>query len=209
MISSRFSLPVVLILTLALVPTVIHNYLGLKIDDGKSVTKVSARLGAFTSEPTNRKAQWVKEIFDSNDWFERSYRDQRGSQIRLFAARSYDHKRLYHHPELALSYGQNFKNDGIVPIQLEQQKIPVHILRHTSGKGVSAYVLYYDGTFIENPITHQVLDSLNLLVSGRKQLTIFYLSDHNNTGGAEAFAGSPAAIVLVDAIKSFLSQSDD
>lgn len=205
MISSRLALPVVLILALALVPTIIHNYMGLTIDDGLLVTRINPRLGAFTSEPTKRKAPWVKEIFDSDDWFERSYRDQNGSQVRLFAARSYDHKRLYHHPELALSYGQNLKDGGVATIQLGQQKIPVHILRRTSGKGVSAYVLYYDDTFIENPIVHQVFDSINLLVSGRKQLTIFYLSDHN-TAGAEDFAGSPAATVLVDAIQSFLSQ---
>ncbi len=205
MISSRFSLPVVLILALALVPTIIHNYMGLMIDDGLLLTRINSRLGAFASEPTSRKDQWVKDIFDSDDWFERSYRNQEGVQIRLFAARSYDHKRLYHHPELALSYGQNLKDDGIASIQLGQEKIPVHILRRTSGKGVSAYALYYDGTFIENPIAHQVLDSLNLLVSGRKQLTIFYLSEQN-AGGAEDFAGSPAAAVLVDAIRGFLSQ---
>jgi len=204
-ISSRFSLPVVLLLSLALIPTVIHNYMGLVIDDGLRVTKVNSRLGVFTSESTNRKAPWVKKIFDSDDWFERVYHDSIGSTVRLFVARSYDHKRLYHHPELALSYGQDIKSGGIVFLQLDQHKIPVHTLRSVAGEIVAAYVLHYDGAFIENPIAHQMFDSLNLLVSGRKSLTLFYLSDHDGEGVGGVIE-RPVVMVLLDAISDFIDQ---
>ena len=74
MISSRYSLPVVLLLILALLPTIIHSYLGSEYDDGKSVHSIPTVLAGFSSEPYLRhKDPWVKSQYGSEDWIERIY----------------------------------------------------------------------------------------------------------------------------------------
>ncbi len=204
MISSRHALPAVIILAMALVPTIIHSYMGMKVDDGMSATGISQVLGDFTSQATKRKAQWVKEIFASQDWFERIYSDPRSSRIRLFVIRSYDHKRLYHHPELALSYGKGLEKGGVTQLP-GLSGIPVYLLRSKKGPGLVAYALLYDGDFIDNPIFHQVKNSVNLLFNARRPMTLFYASDPNAPGNSK-FENSTISSLLANAIQSFNAQ---
>ena len=125
MISARYALPVALVLMLALIPTVIHSYLNLKSDDGLSVKNIKSALDNFNSTPTNRQPGWGEDTFGCEDWIERIYTDEQGKSLRLFVGRSYDHKRLYHHPELALSYAKDLRGEG--QIRLPGQ-LPVTIL---------------------------------------------------------------------------------
>jgi hypothetical protein len=204
MISARYVLTVALILTLALIPTVIHNYLGLKTDDGLSVTNINTFLDNFNSIPTNRNSAWGKETFGSEDWIERIYIDEKGKSLRLFVGRSYDHKRLYHHPELALSYAKDLRSVGQLGLP-GQPEIPVNLLRNETRPNMAAFVLLYDGEFINNPILHQIKDSLKQLVSSRKPITLFYIVDDNEPENS-VFTQSPAASLLNKAIKDFISQ---
>lgn len=206
MISPRFALPVALMLAVALVPTVIHSYIGLLEDDGISVAAIPEAIGTYSSEPGKRSAQWVKEVFDAEDWSDRIYRDPNGNKVRLFVARSYDHKRLYHHPELALSYGQRLESVGVKLLANEQQ-VAVHLLRDPEGPAGAAYVLVYDGATVKSPVKHQIIDSLNLLLNGRKQMTIFYAADlfQNNE---KDFSESAGASVLLQAVQDFLSPAN-
>ena len=204
MISARYALPVALVLMLALIPTVIHSYLGLKTDDGLSVKNIKAELGNFNSAPTNRQPGWGEETFGSEDWFERAYTDKQGKSLRLFVGRSYDHKRLYHHPELALSYAKDLRSAGQIRLP-GQPEIPVNLLRNDTRPNMAAFVLLYDGKFIDNPILHQIQDSLKQLVSAGKPMTIFYIVDDNAPKTIE-FNQSPAASLLNKAIKDFMAQ---
>jgi len=204
MISSRYALPVSLVLMLALIPTVIHSYLGLKTDDGLSVKKIKFELGNFNSEPTNRQPGWGEETFGSVDWIERAYTDEQGKTLRLFVGRSYDHKRLYHHPELALSYAKDLRSEGRIRLH-GQPEIPVNLLRNEMRPNMAAFALLYDGKFIDNPISHQIRDSLKQLISARKPMTLFYIADDNAPKNT-AFIQSPAASLLNKAIKDFMAQ---
>ena len=58
MTSARYALPVAIVLMLAIIPTVIHSYLGLKTDDGLSVKNIKSELDNFNSEPTKRQPGW-------------------------------------------------------------------------------------------------------------------------------------------------------
>ncbi|GAB4254176.1 MAG: hypothetical protein Kow0065_00920 [Methylomicrobium sp.] len=205
MLSTRYSLLVAFALSLALIPTVIHNYLGLTTEDGRAVRHIAVRLGAFDSHPTQRNPNWGEITFGSNDWFERHYQDQHGRLVRLFAARAYDHKRLYHHPELALSYGGDFEDQGIVILK-EASGLPVKLLRNRNGRGLVAYALHYDDQFIDHPIRHQLKESLELLISPRKPITLFYVSD-NDTPKHVDFKDTPAARLLKSAVDDFLTQT--
>ncbi len=205
MISTRYALPAALLLTLALIPTIIHSYLGSKMDDGMRTEEISSVLNGFTSVPAKRNKRWGEDVFDSKDWVERIYERSGTPKVRLFVARSYDHKRLYHHPELALSYGRNLKDDGLVLLRGEFD-IPVHLLRGRESSELIAYALLYDGQYIEDPISHQIRDAFSLLFRPRKAMTLFYVSISNALRN-EDIRASPSASVLLAAIQSFRSQA--
>lgn len=206
MFSPRFALPVTLILLIVSIPTVIHNYFGLTSQDKRSVQAIGQELGQFNSRSTQRNPNWGESTFGASEWIERSYQDGTSQPVRLFAARAFDHKRLYHHPELALSYGGDFDNQGLTILPGEPP-IPVKILRNRGGKGLVAYALHYEDSFIENPIKHQIQQSLKLLVSARKPITLFYVSDAH-TPFAEDFQETSAARLLHKAIADFLAQPE-
>ena len=71
MLSSRHAPAIVVVLLLALVPTIIHSYAGLVVQDGRGTASIPLRLSSYTSAPTKRSAEWGKSQFDSDDWFER------------------------------------------------------------------------------------------------------------------------------------------
>ena len=70
---------------------------------------------------------------------------------------------------------------------------------------MAAFVLLYDGKFIDSPISHQVRDSLKQLVSPGKPMTLFYIADDYASKDAE-FSKTPAASLLEKAIKDFMAQ---
>ena len=202
MISSRYALLVTLLFALALIPTVIHSYLNSLVDDGRSVESIPHSLGHFLSKShTLYKDKWVKNVFASNDWIERIYVNSDGAKVRLFVARSYDYKRLYHHPELALSKGTDYRSRGIF-ILPGNPEMPIHLLRNRSGKGLVGYVLLHDGKLVQDPLTYQFKNAFKQLFSPRKAMTIIYVSDSVSPEGAD-FSKTSAAFVLGEAVKSF------
>ena len=202
MISSRYVIPVSLLLILALLPTIIHSYLGSEYDDGKSVQSIPTVLAGFSSEPYFRhKDPWVKSLYGSEDWIERIYKNDKGEEIRLFAARSYDYKKLYHHPELGLSHGSNLEEEGVLMLPGDPD-IPMFVLRNSSGRGIVAYVLLHEGKFVKDPVSHQINGAFTQLFSPMNAMTLFYVSD-TISPAAEKFIRTPSASLLAAAIQSF------
>jgi len=206
-ISARFAIVVSILLTIALIPTIVHEYIGAKVDDGLRVKTISTTLAGFSSNATNRRATWVKETFDSHDWMERRYIGTGGKNILLFVARSYDLKRLYHHPEIGILRGVNLKKEGIKKLP-GMPGVPIHVFKSRTEKGLAAYVLLYDRRFIEYPILHQILTSVELLFSPRKPMTLFFVYDGLIRHDAQ-FEQSPAANILAKALNGFLSQKPE
>ncbi len=204
LLSTRYAMSVCILLALALIPTVIHSYIDAKVDDGKSVINIATTLNNYSSVPAKRNTSWGLDVFGSTDWFERDYQDQKYHKVRLFTARSYDHKRLYHHPELALSYGKDLTKQGIVNLP-NDSRIPVHLLSNENNTLQAAYVLFYDDQFISDPINHQLGESMRLLVSAGKPMTLFYASQANATGNIP-FDQSDMAQLLLLAIQNFQTQ---
>lgn len=204
MISTRYAIPVIILLALALMPTVLHSYIGAKVNDGQSVNNIAFTLNNFTSVPAKRNTRWGMDIFGSDDWFERNYQDKQYHKVRLFTARAYDHKRLYHHPELALSYGHSLNKQDITHLP-GYPEIPVYRLRNDDNSMLIAYVLLYDAEFVKDPISHQLGESMRLLVSPRKPMTLFYASQSGLPPNTQ-FSQSAVASVLTLAIQSFQSQ---
>ena len=114
-------------------------------------------------------------MFNSEDWFERIYQNKENVKVRLFIARSFDLKALYHHPELALSYAQDLSNKSISTLP-KQAKIPVHILKNDDNSIIVVYVLMHNDTYIKDPIKYQLSESFRLLISQKKPMTLLYTS---------------------------------
>ena len=201
MMSTRHALPVIILIMLALIPTIIHSYLNLKTGDNLSTHQINQVLGAYVSKPTQRQSEWGKDTFACYDWIERIYTNQQGKSVRLFVGRSYDHKRLYHHPELALSYGKDLKMFEEIH-SLEQPNIPVKLLGNETKPVMAAYALLYDNQFVKNAITYQLMSSIIQLMTPRKPMTLFYVEE--DRAEKSIFSETDAAVILKEAIKDFL-----
>jgi hypothetical protein len=200
-ISARFAAPVAAMLALALVPTVIHSYRGARVDDGLEAATIAETLEGMTSSPTARKAGWVRNNFATDDWIERTYRVHT-IDVSLFVARSYDPKRLYHHPELAILRGTQTTPAGVVR-SAARPDVPLHVVETARGgrRGVAVYALMYEGSFIDNPLLFQLRTSVQLLVSGRRPMTLLMSSALE--GRADDIDNAPATRLLLAAIHDF------
>jgi hypothetical protein len=205
-IASRFSLAVAALLGLALVPTIIHEYVGLSIDDGLVTTAVEMKLAGLSGAATGRKPSWAVEKFESNDWIERWYTGG-GERIQLLVVRSYDLKRLYHHPELAVVRSDDLASPGTVRLA-HRNAVPIHVFesRRTSGRGVAMYALLYGTEFIDDAIQFQLRTAASLLGGGRRQMTLFFVYD-DDVPTDVPLDDIAATRLLLGAVDSFVSQS--
>ncbi len=206
MISPRYG-PIFLVLVgIALIPTLIHGYIGITSDDGRLTNNIAVTLGDFQSKPTDKTAEWVEKRFKSQDWIERQYQDARAPSLLLFVGRSYDPKRLYHHPELALIDGSDFGETKTLRLAAHPDR-PIHYLRgrQEDGAALVAYVLLYDGRFVDDPILFQLKTAWQSLFSPKKAMTLFFVSDALPASDIPIEAGR-ALHLLNLSIESFLSQ---
>ena len=205
---NRLTLVVAVCLGLALVPTVLHSYVGLKTTDGYAAAAAAPQLADLPSQPTERRTAWVRDRFASEDWIERRYQTTEGRDLLLFVARSYDLKRLYHHPELAIAYGSDLRPAGTSYSAL-MKNVPVHVLRDESGQnaGLAVYALRYDDEFVDDPYVLQVRVAWQLLFTPRRPMTIFFVYDPAAPPGIR-LENAPALTLLRASIESFLSQTD-
>jgi hypothetical protein len=193
MISTRYVPVTAVLLGLALVPTVVHTYVGMTASDGLTSAVVPRTLDGIEGSDTGRATEWVRQYFATDDFFERRY----GADVTLFVARGYDLKQMYHHPELGLAYGRRYDKVQLVHLPAATTAVPVHLL--TGPGGLAAYVLLYDGKFIERPLEFHARQAFSLLFNPPRQMTLFFV--HELT--VPEPANSPAVRVLLAAIDSF------
>jgi hypothetical protein len=205
MVSTRYAAAAACLLAVALVPTVVHNYLGATVVDGRRAEAIPLRLAGYAGRPTARPERWARRNFDAADAVERYYGP--GDRLRLFAARSYDAKKLYHHAELVASYGTSLVPDGrfVLP---GSPAVPVSVLRSNRAEGggdLVMYALISGDEVIGNPHVYQLRASLRQLLRGRELLTLVYVHDRGATPGT-AIENEPAAQLLREAVAAFLAQ---
>lgn len=198
MIAYRYLPLLCVLLAIALVPTLIHSYSGGVAIDGRRAADIAPTLAGHTSAATDRNATWGQRRFGSDDWIERNYTNG-SSTVRLTVVRSYDPKSVYHHPELAISYGEQFS--GLETVRLPgRPAMPVHVLTPATDETMAgAYVLHYGERFVDNPIWFQLVTAGELLVSRRQAMTIFFAI-------AERTNRDALMDVLVAAIDNFVAQ---
>jgi hypothetical protein len=200
MLSSRHAPLVLVMLLVALIPTVIHSYLDSSVSDGRLAAAIPARLGGEAGVPTTRRPGWGMDRLAAHDWIERSFGP--APAVRLFVGRSFDLKKLYHHPELAVDYGPDYGRTTTISLP-QRPGLPVHLLVASSGNRdrVSMYALSYDDQFVGDPIAFQLRTSLQLVFSGRRPMTLFFVTQ--DLAERADPATSRAAAILLDAIAAF------
>jgi hypothetical protein len=201
-ISARYARTLLVLLAMALVPTIIHSYAGVTVTDGRSTAAIPERLAGHRATPGTRNSGWGQRHFDSNDWFSRRYISDAG-QVTLTAVHGYDLKALYHHPELAVAYDTPFA-DYAVRYLPGHPSVPVHVL--TDGNGaIGLYVLVYGDTYVADPMSFQVRTAAALLFSGRRPMTLLFAQQTMARRGVDA-GNSDAATVLFAALDAFTRQ---
>jgi len=196
-IASRYLPATAVMLALALVPTIVHSYVGFTAFDGKRSRDVASQLAGLQGVDTGRRAVWVIDNFGTDDFIERRY----GADVTLFVARSYDPKRLYHHPELGVAYGRRFDSTSVVQEAAGSRSVPLHVL---SGEDeLACYALLYDDRFVESPLRFEAGHIFTTLASPRRQMTLFFARGPVTSKPMN----SPAVRVLLAAIDSFLTQA--
>ena len=201
MVSTRFAPAVAALLMLALVPTVLHSYMKGAIDDGRAVAGIPTYLAGMQGVSSDRRAEWMRTQFESTDFIDRRY----AQDLTLVVVRSLNAKTLYHHPELALAYGDSYSARQVVRFP-QRADVPVHVLVGDNNQRlVSMYVMSYDDRFVEDPIKFQFQTALKLLVSRRRPMTLFYVKDRAAQG--QIAESSRAASLLLAAVDTFKGQS--
>jgi hypothetical protein len=201
--SARFGLPVALALFLALLPTAIHSYVGVRVEDGLTAAAIPEALAGFSGTKTSRNATWGQRRFDATDWIERTYHAG-AKDVRLVVVRSFDLKKLYHHPELAAAYGTDLRPAGIQ--RSSTGPTVVHTFESVAGgRQAVMYALLYDGVFVEDPLWFQLQTAGKLLVGGRRQMTLFFVHQSDVPAG-EPLENTAAASVLRAAVEAFAQQ---
>jgi hypothetical protein len=201
-LSMRHATGVCALLTLALVPTIIHGYVGLKVTDARTVTRIERVLANYPSESTTRAAAWFEEQFAATESFERQYH-LAGASVTLTAIRSYDLPTLYHHPELVVAYHTHFEHTETRRLA-SAPDMPIHVLHSSAEEGapsIGLYVLQYDDRFVDDPIVFQLRTAVELLLTGRRPMTLIFAQQ---TGGnVSSVDDTAAAHLLVDAVRGF------
>jgi hypothetical protein len=198
MICTRYLPAVTALLALACVPTVVHSYLGTPAGDGRTLTAVPMRLNGLEGRPSPRSPEWVQNTYGTADFIERQY----GSELTLFMVRSYDAKRLYHHPENGVAHGDGYER-AIVVRTPERPGVPIFVLR--SPRRVSVYALLHDREFVADPIRFQLRNALVSLFRPESLMTLFFVRDKSADAGDRDV--SAAEDLLLAAIDSFAAQT--
>ena len=202
--SSRFLPAILVAIAIALVPTVLHSYLGVKVDDGRHTATISSYLDGFAGYPSDKDAGWGQRWLASHDWIERRYASG-ADQVLLTVVRSYDWKGLYHHPENAVARGVGFREAGVYPVG--EPKLPMHVLRpERDGAPGAVYLLHYDETYVDDPIRFQLVKAAELLFRGPKPLTLAFARDLTTPLRGE-LEKLPSTRVLIAAMQQLLQPS--
>jgi len=205
MISGRFLSIVCALVGVTLVPTLIHSYAEFAVHDGLTAQAIPDSLVGYPCTPSGRNETWGERKFESFDWVERMCKSGTDT-VKLTVVRSYDPKTLYHHPELAVAYGPSYAKAEVRRFTLRPE-IPVHMVyANQNGGAVAMYVLLYDGRFVEDPIWFQMRTAGELLFSGRKAMTLFFVTDENVSATADVDA-LPSSRLLFASIDQFLAPS--
>jgi hypothetical protein len=203
-VSGRYGGILLVVALAALVPTVVHNYLGRRVAADARVSGLDVNVPGMTAFPTRRGASWFVSTFGTGEAFEREYRDPAGTAVKLTVIQSFDPKQLYHHPENVVAYGQSLRPAGVAPLD-GVAGVPVHWLSQSEKQAAAvqgAYVLWYGGEFVNDPYRAQLRQAPTVLFRGGVPMTLLFVAGPPASPGT----GGPVERVLAAAVAAWRAQ---
>ena len=198
MISTRFAAPTFVLTSLALVPTVLHTYMNDKLRAETRLEQLAVQVDTDSGQQTERTTEWALRKFDTDDWMQRAYFN---GEVVLTIVRTYDPKRIYHHPELAVAYPDDYLPEHVLRVPA-RSTVPVHVLtgQNDSADRRSMYVLEYDGTYVVDPLRFQLRSAFQSLFSARKPMTLIYVHEraHARRDDAQTSRGARVLVAALD-----------
>jgi len=199
MISAKFAWPVAAALVIALVPTVTNVY---RQPAPLQAGALEAELPTEDAGPGRRDASWTSQHFGADDFVSRRL----ANGIELFAARSYDAKRLFHFPELAVDYGRSVTQRRIVDLDTPAGAVPTRRLefRTSHGLNLSFYVLLYGDRPVREPMRFLLGTLPQLFIGRREAMTLVYVqsaADPEDPAAVEADLKSTLATMCAELMR--------
>ena len=182
MISTRYAWAAALMLLVAAAPT----WLNLCRRPAEPLPgALEAEIGDLgPCEPGRRKAEPILEAFGARDFVTRQY-----GGLELFAARTYDGKKLFHFPELALSYGR------AATASREVEGARVLEFKEPRNVHMAAYALLYGKRPVAQPIRFYLSILPELFVGRREPMTLVYVQGDAAPGEEQALEAELLALL--------------
>lgn len=208
MISRRRAWSVAALLLVAAVPTVLNVYRPpAEPEPGSLAPRLAGPAGPYgAGEPGKHKEAWVADIFGARDFVTRRHLSPGGTgELALFAARTHDAKKLFHFPELALSYGHSVTARRMEDLPGPAGPLPVRVLefRSPGHVHVAAYVLFYGTTPVRDPIPFLLRTLPRRFLGLRRPMTLLYVQG-GAAADAEARVTADVRGLLAEASAAFL-----
>lgn len=182
MISTRYAWAAAAILLVAAVPTWLNLC---RRAPEPAPGSLEAELGDLgPCEPGRRKAEPILEAFGARDFATRQY-----GLLELFAARTYDGKKLFHFPELALSYGR------VATASRDVEGARVLEFKEPRNVHVAAYALLYGKRPVAQPIRFYLSILPELFVGRREPMTLLYVQGDAAPGEEKALEAELLALL--------------
>lgn len=190
MLSPRFAWPAAALLVVAAIPTLLHVYRSpAPLPPGALAAALPERLAEFDPpEPGRRRAAWVEETFDTRDFVTRAYPVRGHEPLELFAARHHDGKKLFHFPELALTYGRSATAVHEAELGAAGAPLPARVIEFRTQEDVrvAAYALLYGERAVAKPIPFYLSILPELFVGEREPMTLLYVQGAVEPGQEDA-----------------------
>ena len=208
MIATRHTWLVAALLLLALVPTYLNVYRQPPaLEPGALDAAIPADLEGYRgAAPGRHEAGWVAAHFAAPDFVERKYRVG-AQEIEIFAARTYDGKKLFHFPELALTYGRSVTAERQEELDVDGRTVPVRVLEfrkpHAVHRSVSA--LFYGTRPVRDPMPFLFRTLPALFLGQREPMTLVYVQGEAHPD-EEAALAQELEELLAQSATAFLNQ---
>jgi hypothetical protein len=199
MITTRHAWLVAGLLLLTLVPTYFNVYRQPpELEPGALAAAIDLQ-GDREATPGRHDAGWVAAHFAAHDFVERRYHVG-AQELELFAARTWDAKKLFHFPELALTYGRSVTAER----KEELDGVPVRVLefRNRATVRVSVSALFYGKQPVRDPMPFLLRSLPELFVGRREPMTLIYVQGEARLDGEEALRTELEAL-LAEAAAAF------
>lgn len=162
--STRYAVPIAALATLALIPVVIHGYLGLRVED-------CADPAALLPEGNERREYELPSPHGVR-------------RVRHWVGRSYDPKQVYYRPAVRVMHEVRPVAERVEWLEADGEALPIHRVIYgdtaqasrdlSETRVVAAYLLVYRGEPVANPYLAQLGAAPALLLRGRLPMTLFF-----------------------------------